>query len=264
MDWARLRAEIGEVGEQVAVLLRDTPEPDLRVPDLDWTAGELGAHLITVARRNVAFGRDGSIKPFEGFGTHTGLAAYNAEELAGEPERDPEKLAAILTSENEAVLDAYGADGDRPVRWYDVETSAHRSAAIWLGELLVHGFDLARALNRAWPIRRDQAAAVFAGLVPVLPAVVDRDVARSAPGTYHLHLRDSHDYTIELGADGGCTVRGGKPRRADLHVSASPVANLLVGYGREGRWPAIAKGQIVAWGRKPWLALKFADLFERP
>lgn len=264
MHWARLRDEIGEVGEHVAVLLRETPDPDLPVPGLEWTVGELGAHLVTVARRNVEVGREGALPTFDGFGTHAGLAAYNARELDEETERDPEELAAILASENEAVLDAYGADGDRGVRWYEVETSVDRAAAIWLGELLVHGLDLARTLGRGWPIHRDQAAEVFRGLTPALPTLVNRDAARSAAGTYHLHLRGARDYTIEVSDDGTCRVREEQPERADLHVSASPVAYLLVGYGRESRWAAIAKGQIVAWGRKPWLALKFADLFEPP
>jgi hypothetical protein len=47
-------------------------------------------------------------------------------------------------------------------------------------------------------------------------------------------------------------------------VSADPVTYLLVGYGRRSPWPAIARGGILAWGRMPWLALRFASLFAQP
>jgi hypothetical protein len=50
----------------------------------------------------------------------------------------------------------------------------------------------------------------------------------------------------------------------DCRISADPVAFLLVGYGRVSQWPQIARGKMVAWGRKPWLGVKFRSLLRKP
>jgi hypothetical protein len=43
-----------------------------------------------------------------------------------------------------------------------------------------------------------------------------------------------------------------------------PVGFLLVAYGRSSQWSEIARGRIVAWGRKPWVALKLASYLVTP
>jgi len=35
-------------------------------------------------------------------------------------------------------------------------------------------------------------------------------------------------------------------------------------YGRKGQWSQIAQGRMLAWGRKPWMALSFRGLFGDP
>ena len=49
-----------------------------------------------------------------------------------------------------------------------------------------------------------------------------------------------------------------------MTISADPVALLFVVYKRRSQWPAIFTGQLVAWGRRPWLAFSFAGRFCRP
>lgn len=53
-------------------------------------------------------------------------------------------------------------------------------------------------------------------------------------------------------------------RRVDCHISADPVAFFLLGSGLASQWPLIARGKLMTWGRKPWLALKLASLFVSP
>ena len=50
----------------------------------------------------------------------------------------------------------------------------------------------------------------------------------------------------------------------DCWISADPTAFLLVGYGRIGLWGPIARGRLVAGGRKPWLALRYKRLLRNP
>ena len=52
--------------------------------------------------------------------------------------------------------------------------------------------------------------------------------------------------------DGQLTV-GSDGAPVDCHVSADPVALLLIADGRPGQWIPIMTGELVAWGRKPWL-----------
>jgi hypothetical protein len=56
--------------------------------------------------------------------------------------------------------------------------------------------------------------------------------------------------------------RDGQP--ADCYLSADPWAVLLVLYGRSGPLKPGLTGRIVAWGRRPWLALTLPTLFRKP
>jgi hypothetical protein len=66
----------------------------------------------------------------------------------------------------------------------------------------------------------------------------------------HLRVKDSK-----------LTIDGAPQGSVDCHISADPVDYLLVGYGRKSQWGPMLTGKLVAWGRKPWLGLKFARLF---
>jgi len=37
-----------------------------------------------------------------------------------------------------------------------------------------------------------------------------------------------------------------------------------VSWGRVSQWPAIGRGQLLAWGRRPWLGLKLRALLRNP
>jgi hypothetical protein len=244
-------------------MLSSVRDPSQPVSGLEWTVADLGAHLVTVARRNVAVAQGIPLDWAWGEDVRRAMATVNAREITELGEADTTTLAGLLGIENEALLDAYGPDGDRTVRWPQYETRAHDATATWLGELLIHGLDLARTLGVGWRIRHGQGLAIFDGLIPALPAFVNHSAAQTAAGVYHLSLRGAH-YTLRVGTDGSITTDRRKPEHADLHISARPVDYVLVGYGRANQWLAIGRGAMITWGRKPWLALRFADLFQRP
>ncbi|CAN5189865.1 hypothetical protein BH18ACT4_BH18ACT4_02820 [soil metagenome] len=53
-------------------------------------------------------------------------------------------------------------------------------------------------------------------------------------------------------------------RRADCHLWVDPAPFLLVAWGRKSQWEAVFRGQIVAWGRRPWLGPRLRGLMHNP
>jgi len=253
VEWGVLRNEISSTSSRVAGLLREFSDGSVVLPGSTWSVGEVGAHLVTIPRRYL----DMLARPIP---FPESLSAMNDAEIAALGIRDPDQLAGLLESDTAELLRVLGYAGDRVVAFFGMNHTVEGVGGVMLGELLLHGLDLARLTKRPWPIRADQAQAVMSGLLPSVVYSVDREVARRSTGTYHLHLRGGDDWTIRV-EDSDVTIERRRPQRADLHVSQEPVAALLVGYGRMSRWRALLSGRIVAWGRKPWLAVRFANLF---
>jgi hypothetical protein len=250
MEWTSLRADIVATAAKVGSLLRLGERPLSRVT---WSALQTGAHLMSLCRRYRRTIEAPQPLP-------ASLARDNETELAAVPERDPGTLADLLEAEVSSLLDALGDDGELEVWYFSRRHTVRGIGGIMLAELLVHGRDLAMAHGRPWPITRAQAAACFAGLLPMLTLFVDPDGARAAAGTYHLRLRGGEDWTIRV-HDGTADIEPGRPRRADLHISADPVTFLLNSYGHVSDARAALTGGIVAWGRRPWLAIRFRKVF---
>lgn len=253
MEWRQLHDDVATSATRVAELLRAAPGGDAAVPDLAWTVGELGAHLVTLPRRYVRMLAGGV--PFP-----DSLSALNETELREIATTDPAELADLLESDTAELLTALGDEGERPVPFFAMEHTVSGVAGVLLGELLIHGIDLARLLRRPWAIEPAQAVAITRGALPSVPHFVTPDAVARAAGVYHVRLRGGDDWTLRA-SDGRLTVERSRPARADLHISAEPVTNLLVGYQRIPLWRAVLTGRIVAWGRKPWLAARFDSLF---
>jgi uncharacterized protein (TIGR03083 family) len=253
MDWPQLRDEVVATAAKVAGELRALPDGGLRPSRLTWTAVEVAAHLVSLPRRYRAMVTAPVPLP-------ASLSAENQRELSAVPERDPAVLADLLGAEVAALVDALGTDGERRVWYHTVEHTAAGLGGIMLSELLMHGWDLAQVGGRPWPITREQAVACLRGILPAIVVAVDPRVAPTATGTYHLRLRGADDWTFRV-RDGAVSVECGRPDRADLHVSADPVVFLRNAYGLTGNARAALSGGIIAWGRRPWLARRFARLF---
>lgn len=152
---------------------------------------------------------------------------------------------------------------EREVWWHGgLKTPVFSLAGILINEAEVHGWDVARAEGRAWDVAPDKATRAILGLLPVLPYFVDQEVAGSLDARYELRLRGGPRLYLTL-IDGNLSIDT-RPRPVDCHLSVDPVEYLMIGYGRRSQWWPIATGKVVAWGRRPMLALKFAKLFHSP
>lgn len=253
MEWEELQEHIRRRARAIADLLAHSDQ-DQEVHGSDWTAAEVGAHLVSVPRRYIRMMEHP--EPFP-----ANLSAVNEAEIRAVGSDDLRDLGEMLVADVEELLRRLGHDGSAPVRFFSMQHTAEGIGAVMLGELLLHGLDLARTVDRPWDISRDEAITVLGGLLPSVGYSVDPSVAEKAPGTYHLRIRDGQDWTISV-EDRAASVDKGRPTRADLHVSADPLAFLLVGYGRANRWRPLLTGKMVAWGRRPHLAAHFSKMFK--
>ena len=130
-----------------------------------------------------------------------------------------------------------------------------------VGKLLIHGLDLARTVGRPWPIERHDALPVIDFFTAVAPHLVKDGLDVAA--TVEVRFRGYETATFELD-DGALVVRTGRAAQPDVRMSVDPVSFVLMGYKRVGLAVPVLTGRALAWGRRPWLALRFVGLFEDP
>jgi len=192
--------------------------------------------------------------------------------VGADPERDPSVLADRIDERSREFLGRLDAQTVATNHAWLVEGTTVTTTTLvchLLNETIMHGYDIARADGRPWPIARSHAAMVIDGfLVPTVSALgpramVDQQAAAGLRATFQLHIRggDSHLFSFD---DGALAIERPGARRVDCHISVDPAAMLLVAWGRRSHWPAIARGQMVAWGRKPWLGPRFPALMRNP
>jgi uncharacterized protein (TIGR03083 family) len=245
--------------DQAVDLVARVSDPSTPVPGSDWVSGEVVAHLIAVANNLAGMSRNAG-RPYASVDS---IAQQNEEMIAEVDARDPDTLRAAL---DELVAELSKPPSDRTFRWHaGIDVTVLDAAGITTGELLIHGYDLAKALRAPWPITRADATQVLHSLISVIPDFVDEEAAAGVRAVYDVRLRgDDQRYRIAFD-DGSCTVeRVEKVADADCRISADPVAFMLVSYGRRSQWWAAATGKVAAFGTKPWLGFKFASLIRSP
>ena len=243
--------------------IADSADPGLPVPATPgWSVADVLAHL--------AIETDRYASEVEGHGTWSAsagdIAETNRRALADFAERDTRKLAAAIRHNVTRYLAALaGVDLDEAGHGLDagLRIRYRHGAGVLLGELLVHGHDLARASRRQTTIDGRDAAFIIDGLWQVLPAFADPDRASTLSGTLEVRLRGFQRLVLRL-HDGTVSVTDGDGRRPDAVVSADPAAFLLLMYGRRSQAGAILRLQVVAWGRRPQFAFMLRTLFANP
>ncbi|WAZ27336.1 maleylpyruvate isomerase family mycothiol-dependent enzyme [Streptomyces cinnabarinus] len=256
---------IRETAEAIAALLDGAADTDMsgRVPGLEWTVGETAAHLAMAngLMADLASGRE---RPY-GDGTPEGIAAANARSLVEFPERGAEPLSALLVQQTDVFLDAVeraAAEGSAgrtlqtPLGPMDQDVLA----AYLLTHMLGHGYDLARGLRRPHMINATRVGLCLPFLQTAMPRIAGTSTLTAR---YTLRVPGSAAFGVTF-TDGQVEVLPDPPERSDCTILTEPVVFLLIALGRLGPWRAMARGGVLAWGRKPWLAPRFPTLFKAP
>lgn len=263
VDLTRAARAAHSAAGQLVAMLRAVPDPDAAAIG-HWTVRDVAAHLAGGAELYGGIAR-GTPSPAPTIEAVTALNDQIIGTLAGQ---DLPALAdRIETAVAGLVAAAERHPGDPDVPWHaGLHMPLSTLLAAACGEFLVHGRDIARAAAVRWPVRADWARTVFLGLLPVVPYYLRAERAEGRPVRYDIRLRGESAaravFAIERGAlTVGTPVAG---QRADCYLSADPWAFLLVLYGRTGPLAPALAGRILAWGRRPWLALTLPGRFRRP
>ena len=226
----------------------------------EWTIADVSAHLALLfgLYPMMVRGEPSPVKRIEEVGD------VSAALLASYEERDVRVLAERIESAWDEYTRAVKEVGsDSPMTWHaGIEMPVGSLTALLLGEALVHGLDVARAEGKPWSIDKDDAALTFTGAANVLPHFLT-DEGRRARESFRVYLRGNGHLTFRFDR-GSLRISNNDSAPVDCKVSADPAAFLLVGYGRATMAPAILRGRLIAYGRKPWLGLKFKTYLRNP
>lgn len=262
-ELSQLQQRLVGAAERFSALVRDA-DPTRRVPGTPkWDLGQLVAHVAIEARRyETELTAVGEWSPSPSL-----IAETNDRALADVPTHDvaghAREIVRAVTAYTEAVA---RRDLDVPSHHLDggILMAPKHAAGLLLGELVVHGYDAAGALDRKWTIDGSDAARVIAGIWSSLSGWVRPEAVAGHKAFYELRLRGHGHYFLRLAAGEARVDVTSASGRPDVVMSADPTALLLVLYGRMSRTHALLTGKAVSWGRKPFLALRLRDKFYVP
>ena len=164
--WSLARAALRTASDRFRSLLREDCSPDT-MATADWTVAQTAAHVLAIAYLYVPLVDDGAeplaIPDLDEILATTNVdtvAALNAHMLAHFDERNPQRLSALLHNAVDRILNATRDTApETTVHWLgDSRVPVAGLLAHLTNELLVHGWDIARALRRPWSIPDDHAA----------------------------------------------------------------------------------------------------------
>ncbi|WNI26800.1 maleylpyruvate isomerase family mycothiol-dependent enzyme [Streptomyces sp. ITFR-16] len=253
---------IRTTAEEIAELLRGAPDTGAPVPGLTWTVGEVAAHLAqaNALMAELAAGRTIG----HGDGTPQSIAAANEQALAAFGERAAHPLAAMIVEQSAACLDAMaGRSGDEILMTPMGPMNRAVLGSYLLTHMLGHGYDLARALKRPHMVDRARVALTLPFMVEAMPRVADAAAAAGLNARYTVRLWGGGRFGVTF-VDGAVTADHRPPGRPDCTISIEPVTFLLMALGRCAPMGAMARGRVLAWGRKPWIGPRFPEYFKAP
>jgi hypothetical protein len=223
-----------------------------------WSIGETAAHVSGSGAYFLASLR-GEVELERLDEVDTG----NALALTQFPERDTRVLADRLVKGGEALV-AYArkVHGDPPATPFaGVEVPLSTVLGIELGELLVHGHDIARAAGLPWEIDKADAIATLQASLPMLPFLLDTERAAGVRLAVDLRVRGMRPVLVRV-EDGSLSVEDPDGQYVDLHIAVDPAAYLLLTWNRIPPWQPILRGQLLVWGRRPWRVNELAALLQ--
>jgi uncharacterized protein (TIGR03083 family) len=254
-----MRERIAQALQRFDRLAR-TADPLAQPARSNWTVQQAVAHVLTIAQRYLRYVEGGyrlATRPRE-------VCVLNQTELDGTMAPIPDlvdRLQAVAPQLDE-LFDNTTDEG----RVLAFHCGAHVDGITWqtnwLGELLLHGQDIARAVKAPWVLAERDMLLIARGLMQIGPAYVRSTIAPDTDIRAVVLIPEARPYLVHI-HDGIGEIRGRRlSDRPDavLRLPASTMTQML--YQRIGPVAAARKGLRVVGGRRPWLALKLQSCFE--
>ncbi len=268
IEHARNLESLVRAGERASALLRTIGDVGVKMPNSEWTIGEAAAHTISSVRTYGSWAT-GTSEP-EQLGIlqkqiNREIARVNEERIATVEHTDGNALGDQLRDATRAYADTTkDLPADHPFEWYDhIPMDLRSMTCIELAEVVVHMWDVAQAVGKPWPIDPKDAEQIMLGALSLAPYYVNRETTRGITASFEIRIRRGARVGLRLD-DGIAHIQMPPEGRYDCVISADPVDLLLVSYGRIGLAGPLLKGKLLAFGRKPWLGLKFNSYFLKP
>jgi uncharacterized protein (TIGR03083 family) len=272
-QWVSVRAALRDSTSRFASLVGSVAEPGTMVT-AEWNVADAAAHVAAVAwmYTSALAGGDAQTQLARRISSVTvdTVAHLNNRTLRQFTERDPRALAARLRSDVDTILEiTEDGDPELPVPWLGESRVPLGGVLAHLSnELIVHGWDIARALGRPWPMPRPAAGLFFdlfvvgmirhdvGHLLDNSPPPRDRRVA--------IAFRSFHTRPVTLVLHRGRVSAEDPGGPVDARVAFDPTTMNLLLFGRVGRLRAVATGRLFVAGRRPWLLPVFLRTVRLP
>jgi hypothetical protein len=250
-------------------MLRSARRPEAKALG-EWDVTQLAAHISHAIDAVTAMSKGGG-NILEDI---SGLPALSAVMVAGEGRRPLPELADRIDASVAgflAAMEVAAAAGQNSSHSWMVQGTEMPLSTLTchiLNELTVHGRDIALAEGVPWPIDNGHASLIMMGFVlPSLAALgramVVQEVAGTKRARFQIHLRGDGQACMVFDR-GNFSVEATPQGKVDCHLNVDPEAFLLVAWGRISQWTAIPKGQLLAYGRKPWLGVQLRSWLRNP
>src|SRR4051812_36389019 len=193
---AELRERISLARDRFDCLVR-TADPNARPPRSRWTVQQVVAHVLTVAHRYRDISRG---QEYHRARTPGEVAVINQAELEAALAPIPELADRIraLAEEMDAYFDKLADDRTTVVFHAGAVVDGTTAQTNWLGELLLHGEDVARAIKAPWEIAERDMLLIARGLMQIAPAFVRADIAPDTDTRVALNIPGARPYLLHI------------------------------------------------------------------
>ena len=254
-------------------LLRSVNDPDA-IAVGRWTVAETVAHMAVVSYFDAMTCRPDiavppqleSLLPRISHARIADLDQINPDSVDLFDERDLVRLADHITSNVGIIAFAATAEPDRIGTWLGgLPIPMSAVAAHYLGELAIHGLDIARSQGLPWDIAPHEARLAFeAAYMPILEVASDMLSSPShKPVSVEFRVPGERSYTIDI-VPGRITITPSGDGAADVVLRSDTVSLLLMMFERINPFTSVLAGRVRVSGRRPWRILRFRRQVRMP
>lgn len=242
--------------ERLAEVLRQISDPTPNAIGI-WSIAETANHVAGSHEYFLAAARgDATLESLDDVDT------ANARSLAEDPERHPSVLADRLGAGVQGLVRYAGAVEGNPVvqPFVGVEVPLSTLLAIELGEVLVHGYDIAHAAGLSWRIEPADALVAHREFLVLFPYLLDRKCSTETRVNAEIRIRGMDPVVVSM-HDGILEVEKVAGQKVDFTMSVDPATYLLMYFNRVNPLTQVLRGNLKLWGRRPWKIQTFKSAF---